>query len=132
MAVKSASGGLIYMTGSDPREDLANLVGGLIRKKETVYTERAYQSWFSNADGSEKVLVLSAQGRMADTFLNSARSLNGNFGKLRRKAHEMRCFVRTEKSELQIEGGEWCIIRFKDGVPAEYACDGKTFIKENK
>lgn len=132
MAVKSASGGLIYMTGSDPREDLANLTAGLIRKEDTVYTERAYHSWFSNPDGSEKVLVLSAQGRMADTFLNSARSLNGNFGKLRRKAHEMRCFVRTEKCELQIEGGEWCIIRFRNGSLSEYACDSKTVVKENQ
>lgn len=132
IAVKAPAGGLVYMTGIDPREDLANLVSGYITGKEDVFAERTYKSWFTNQDGSEKVLVLAAQGRMADVFLNSARSLNGNTGKLRRKAHEMRCYIRTDKKQLKIEGGAWCIIRFKDGVPVEYASDEKTVIKDVK
>lgn len=130
-AVKAPAGGLIYMTGIDPREDLANLAAKFIRKPEEVFAERAYRSWFSTADGSEKVLVLCACGRMPDLYLNSARTAGGgNMGRLRRKAHEMRGFIRTDKAQLKVEGGAWCAIRFKDGVPVDFASDGMAVITD--
>lgn len=121
-AVKAPAGSLMLLTGIDPREDLANMMARCIKKQAELFAERAYSTWFSNEDGSEKVLMLCAHSRMADTYASSART-NSNFGRSRKKYHEMRCLVRMNDSSVKVEGGSWCAIYFKNGVPMEYIAD---------
>ena len=127
-AVKAPAGGLVLMTGIDPREDLAYMVARNVSKPEEVFAERAYHTWFSNKDGSEKVLMICAHSRMADTFASSARFTGGVMGRTRKKYHEMRCYIRTDKSSVKVDGGAWCAIRFRNGIPVEYIADDKTSV----
>ena len=129
MAVKGANNSAVYMTGIDPREDLANLLNTYITRDTEVYAQGAYYNWFCNADGSEKVLIVSAVGRMPDVFLGSCRTRGGNCFFEQRKRHEMRCFVRTAAETIRILKGSWCAIRFKDGKATDYIGDADVSVE---
>ena len=127
IALFSGSCGLIFMPEIDPRENLPSILRKLVVRREEIYADHTYYRWYSlPSEPDERILILAAHGRTADTCLLSCRHVGGNAGLARRRHRQQRVLVQTAAGTLSVRDGTWCAVRFRAGRFIEWIGDAET------